>query len=124
MFKVYPLQILLTAVGVGNTGNGVNKVLKITDGRFRWKRLAYAAYDAAGVLVPNPNVTLACKQGSFNIFSDATALASLQRGDQPTFELPDQLDLAKGDEINFIATGQSGSQVTVLNLTMIGDEAK
>ncbi len=122
MFKIYPLQLTLAAVAVGAVGAGVSKVLKITDGPFRWDRLAIAAFDANGVLVSNPNVTLKCKKGSFNIFSDDTAISTLQRSEQVPFQLPESVRLLQNEEITFLATGQSGNAVITLNLSLIGDE--
>lgn len=125
MFKLYPVPVIvMAAVAVGASGSGAASTLKISDGKFKWKRLAYAAFDANGVLVPSPNIDIECKKAGTAIFSKATALATLQRGDQPTFELPDALDFAMNEEIIFVATGQSGSQVTALKLTLIGDETK
>jgi len=123
MFKIYPVSLSLAVVAIGATGSGVSKVLKITDGPFRWDRLGIAAYDANGALVPNPNISLKIKKAGFNVFADDVSIATLQRADQPTFPLPEAFKINQNEELTFIATGQSGSQVTVLNLTLIGDEA-
>lgn len=122
MFKIYPVPLSLAVVAVGAVGAGVSRVLKITDGKFRWDRIAIAAFDANGVLVQNPNITLKCKKGSFNIFSDDINISTLHRSEQESFKLPEPLQLSQNDEITFIATGQSGSTVTSLSLSLIGDE--
>ena len=122
MLKAYPVKLTLAVVAVGATGAGVQAVLKIADGDFTWEALGIAAYDANGVLVANPNITLKLKQGGTNIFADEVSIGSLQRGDQPSFKLPEKVMFKQNTDLSILATGQSGSTVTTLNLTLMGTE--
>lgn len=121
-FKAYPVTFTLAVVGIGATGNGVPVVQKITDGDFRLEAFSFTAFDANGVVIPNPNINIKMKTGSYNLLSDDTPVACLQRADQPRFNLPEPIDFKRNEDISFIATGQSGNQAVRLVALLIGGE--
>lgn len=121
--KIYPVTFAIAAVAVGAQGAAVQQVLNITDGDFECDTLSVSAWDANGVLVPAPNVTLKLVQGGNNYFAAEVNLAGLMRGDQFRLPLNAPLKIKARDQFRLTATPQPGSTATSVMLNFIGTES-
>lgn len=122
--KIYPFSLTLSTVAANAVPPlpSVQKVLKITDGDFRWRRLAVYGTDANGANVEPLNITLKVKQGSRNLFADEVHVATLQRLSNNQFHLEPAEDLQSLSEINFVVTPQPGSTATTVYFSLIGND--